>query len=66
MSIVSCSMICCCAENNTKVMVLYPEQGISQVQKHQMTSMSGSGIHVVGMPINALFIDISKYMHVKL
>ncbi|KAJ8301244.1 hypothetical protein KUTeg_020231 [Tegillarca granosa] len=31
------------------VMVLYPEEGISEVQKKQMTSMAGDNIHVVGI-----------------
>lgn len=30
-------------------MVLYPEEGISEVQKKQMTSMAGDNIHVVGI-----------------
>ena len=30
-------------------MVLYPEDGISAIQKAQMTSMEGDNVHVVGV-----------------
>ena len=30
------------------VMVLYPENGVSPVQKALMTSVEGSNVHVVG------------------
>lgn len=33
------------------VMVLYPEDGISEVQKLQMTSMSGGNVNVLGEEI---------------
>ena len=31
------------------VMVLYPEQGISQIQRQQMTSIDGKNIKVLGV-----------------
>ena len=34
---------------NVAVMVLYPEQGISAIQRQQMTSMNGKNIKVLGV-----------------
>ena len=34
---------------NVSVMVLYPEQGISSIQRQQMTSMDAKNIKVIGV-----------------
>ena len=35
-------------DSGSMVMVLYPENGVSPVQKALMTSADGSNVHVVG------------------
>ena len=35
--------------DNVSVMVLYPEQGISSIQRQQMTSMDAKNIKVIGV-----------------
>ena len=45
----------CFILGQVKVMVLYPEHGISEIQKMQMKTVEGRGVHVVGKETVRIF-----------
>ena len=38
-------------------MVLYPEEGVSEVQKQQMKSVSSQGVHVLGIYVKVILLN---------
>ena len=48
MNVLFCFFIFYSASDRIKVMVLFPADGVSAIQRTQMTAMEGENIHVVG------------------
>ena len=58
--VLTCCVFVPIETSGINVMVLYPEEGISDIQKLQMTSAPGKNVSVIGMYVSVESDDFSQ------